>query len=100
MVGIALAYVINPLLRHYHIPASGHLRRPGRKPLSIPIAHFGDRSRNLPRFGSHAWRGARAVEKYGHGSLGIRQDAAGHTLKTARSTCDLKGQRTPGHPMH
>jgi len=80
-------------------PASGHLRRPGRKPLWVLIVHSGDRSRNVPRFGGHSGSGARAVEKYRHRSLGIRQDA-GHTLKTAGSTCDLKGQSTAGHPMH
>src|SRR5215472_2080379 len=68
-------------------PASRHLRRTGRKPLSVRIAHSGDRSRNIPRFGGHAGGGARAVEKYRHRGFGIRQDAAGHTLKTAGSTC-------------
>ena len=73
-------------------PASGNLRRQGRKPLSVRIAHSGDRSRNTSRFGGHAGGGPRAVEEYRHRGLGIRQDPAGRSLKTAGSTCDLEGR--------
>ena len=58
-----------------------------------------DRSRNIPRFGSQDGD-AQRVQQYRQRRLGIRKDAAGHTLETAGSTCDLKGQSTVAHPMH
>src|SRR5438552_1721256 len=57
-----------------------------------------DRSRDIPRFSSQDGDSQR-VQQYRQRRLGIRKDA-GHTLETAGSTCDLKGQSTVAHSMH